>query len=1248
MIFTGEYCFMFHKRPFLKTAAAALALIVVLACVPPAAADALMSVPKAPLQTAVVSDIHYYPQSLMGDKGAVWQAFCDNSARQDAQCEALVGAALNAVEEHARTNNCKYLFIPGDMTKDGEYAGHAELAGILEDFERRSGIQVLVINGNHDINNSGATTFENNKPESTRATKPEEFKEIYANLGYDLACSTYTPPAGTKAGMLSYAARLDGGYRLIVIDAGKYSSDSTPDGLNEHSTGGNITPELMDWILEQSAEAAACGETVIGMVHHSLVPQFEIEPSTFQAFVIDNWQETTETLADAGMRFAFTGHMHTSNIASHVTDLGETITDCATASLTGFPNTFREVRFDNTGEGVSAQFETFDADCVTQIQADGTVYEKPYKNTFSFGQTYGKTGLPDFAADMAQTYLLEIFDDIRREGGLLAYLQQKGIDLESIIAGALGSGLTAGEIDIFTSRNIMSFAGDLAAQIDETYINEPARVLDIIRRIAGGLLSMPVSELPCTKFIDTLGFGDPGKPGTLQDASYSVLATLYPGDEDISDDLFLQDVLKRFADGSNAEALYDRLIDVVINDLLLGEILGSLKFNPGTLFPADSALHIVGVMLTALIDVIFRGDNSFTNIIESTLSVLPAQYDSVEGVLGYFTGEYLTASQFDAWGSTVSQMLGSLVTDTNPGFQQDNNVTLTYTGSIEVIPTVADYRLPSNIAVTFGNDTRSTRNITWLTKYSVTGSDIELVPFGGAPVFTGIPTQSAGIAASSERVTRSFPGADLGIAGFLTYEFPLIRHEIRLTGLTPGSQYFYRIGDASKGWWSPAGVIETADDSGSFTFFHMTDPQSQNEAQYRVWADVVDTAFEQYPQSKFILSSGDLVDNAANVRQWGWLFNTAAEDLRNTALMTTAGNHEDEGFALDENFLLPDAPQQDRGSGVFYSFDYQNAHFIVLNTNNLSEDEALSEDQLAWLKADAAASGAQWKIVSLHKAMYSNGSHYDDKDVKAIRDQLASLMPELGVDLVLQGHDHVYLRTGAMSGNKVVRSETKPLAYAGRDYTAKVEPQGTVYAISACAGVKYYPPKSALMTGLQFPKAERTVSVELPVFSAVQIEGNTLYFDAFTVNSGTTQRIDSFAIQKAAVQQEQPAAGGDSGITGEPAEQNGIQNGDTAAPSQQSHAGENSVPAATGTTPGDDTTLPSMSAETALTGSPLAGVASPLGTTQPAEETEPFAYESIPFTGSNEASSALYLLSFACLAALAALRAKRTKKEYNN
>ena len=158
------------------------------------------------------------------------------------------------------------------------------------------------------------------------------------------------------------------------------------------------------------------------------------------------------------------------------------------------------------------------------------------------------------------------------------------------------------------------------------------------------------------------------------------------------------------------------------------------------------------------------------------------------------------------------------------------------------------------------------------------------------------------------------------------------------------------------------------------------------------------------------------------------------------------------------------------------------------------------------------------KIVVLHKALYSNGSHYDDKDVKAMRKQLCGLLPDLGIDIVLQGHDHVYLRTDVMDNNKVVKAEEQKITFGGREYTAKLNPEGTVYVISACAGVKDYQTKDVKDTDKLFPRAEAIYDAHSAVFSAITIDGSKLYFDAYMLDDeakdGAT-RIDSFALSKA-------------------------------------------------------------------------------------------------------------------------------------
>ena len=257
-----------------------------------------------------------------------------------------------------------------------------------------------------------------------------------------------------------------------------------------------------------------------------------------------------------------------------------------------------------------------------------------------------------------------------------------------------------------------------------------------------------------------------------------------------------------------------------------------------------------------------------------------------------------------------------------------------------------------------------------------------------------------------------------------------------------------------------------------------------------------------------------MVDNPKNINQYGWLLNSASEEIMNTYLMPVAGNHENfADNAITDKFTISDYPEQDTASGVYYSFDYNNTHFMILNTNDL-EDDKLSQQQIEWLRNDALSSGAQWKIVAIHKAVYSNGSHYDDSDVVAIREQLSTLMPELGIDLVFQGHDHVYMRTYSLDNNLVTDTERVYLTHNGKKYVTDVNPTGTSYVITGTSGVKIYNQKDASLTDELFPRAEKIIDVYASMFSAIEIDGGILYFDAYTVDGENTECVDSFAIQK--------------------------------------------------------------------------------------------------------------------------------------
>lgn len=1066
------------------------------------------------IRFGVISDIHYFANELKHD-GEEYDKWLYDKHKEYDDVDSLLDNALDGVLRNAVEDGSTYVLIPGDLTKDGEKKSHEALAAIFADFEAETGIQVFVVPGNHDINNSKAITFENGYEEPAEKTSPEDFREIYADFGYADADSVFVPEEGNKGGMLSYTEVL-GNYKLIAIDSCMYSEDNGAED-NEHMTDGRIGDDLLEWIIAECEDAEERGLTVIGMQHHNLVPHMEIEEATFWPFVVQEWIQIAEAYADAGMHYVFTGHLHVNDTSSHISDNGEIVYDILTPTLTGYPNSYKIVDFVSDGKNVQFNMKTLDIDEYQNVVSDdGTVYEKPFKLTYSFERTFGKGSVKDLLDGIIHPFITDLFAEIAAEGGIIDYLAASGLDLEQIIIDALGTnGLAIGNVDILTVKtNLMGFINDLGSQIDSVYINQPELTLEKVDAILNKLLSFELSDMPATYLNEMLGYEVEGGC-TVSQLATTVMLAYYGGDEDIENFAYVKDILEGFDSGVLTEKFFNLLREVVINDLVEDEILSSLDFNPGELFPTGSLFAVLGKLLQGITNTLLGGDNSFMNLIDSVLglSVVPDGYSSIDSILDTLVvDEYLTFSQFESWGYTISWMLGSFFYDDDPQPQMDSNVNFTYAGPVEVEATKDNYRLPSQITVTLGEDSATQANITWLTKYSLTATDIELVPYSENPVFTGEPTDDSRIDASSETVIRSYPGADLGIFALLNYESEYVHHTVKLTGLEPGTKYSFRIGDAERGWWSEAGVIQTAGGADeAFSFIYLTDPQAQRPDHYERYAEVIETAHALYPDAKFVVSAGDQVDMGTNNKHWNYFLNSTDEFL-SLPFMPTTGNHEDEGAVLTGIFELPNVPEQNLDTGVFYSYEYNGVHLTVLNTND-DEDDKLSNEQIDWLTNDIKNSNAKFNVVVLHKAPYSNGSHVDDGEVEGIRSQLCALLPYLGVDLVLQGHDHVYLRTDVLNANAVVPTKTETVSYNGQDYEMKINPKGTIYSICGTSGVKVYDTVDVEATDSVFPRAEAIVESEYSMFSAITVDGDRLYYNAYQVVDGEAVCVDSFAIE---------------------------------------------------------------------------------------------------------------------------------------
>ena len=1085
----------------------------------------------------ILSDLHYFAEDSQGttaqDKAEFNEMMLMNNATSGYAPE-ILDAALANVTAMALQGKIDFILVPGDLTRNAEKAAHKELVEKFKAFELATGIPVYVINGNHDINNNRAAIYDgenllnvkkNPEMRSQLDTTPEEFEALYKDFGYSSEggyYSRYKEIAGNSEGSLSYATDLPNDYRLIAIDSQLYSADNTDAGLNEQETAGKMSDALLEWALDECEQAKKDGKTIIGFTHTNTVPHFDTEVDLFDNFVFRDWEKAADALADAGMHYTVSGHVHMQDVATYVSDNGEEITDITGASILSYPNLFRSVTMSTASNGnIDCTYETHDLDEYVPVFIDGVAQPQPFKY-LTWGYNFGGENIKTFVTNVLKYQLTYGFGkDVKNAGGLYYYLEQT-IGIKELIGGLVDNETVGSILGGLGEAAIRAILFSLCNQVDRAYLQDPDKTIAILDPMLDKLLSIEVSDYPSTAFKDTLGFSGTGEKGTLGELASSVLAYHYTNNEDPNNDKFLQSALDRFYNGENAEVIVDTLLDVVLNDLLQDTILKDIKIDPVS-WGINSEMGDLVASLTSILDGIL-GTNGFPEIgVSDIISVvlitgILGDGDKLSDVVYGLLDEYLTESQYDIIDGEFYRIMKDLTHDNNPGYMKDFDGTVSYNGKVAVPLSQDNMRLPSHIAVTFGEDAATSRNISYFTKYSLTDTDIQIVPYSKNPDFSKGTTVKANIDTNCEiDAEREYYAIDLGFIGIITHKMQVNRHTIEITGLEEGTKYCYRVGDAERGWWSDIGVIDTADNTNAFSFFHMTDPQSVTEKQYAEnWAVALDTAFTKHSDADFILNTGDLVDNGNDFVEWKRMFNTAADTLMDTVLMAASGNHEERGDnAQVNNFVYSNLPEQDTTTGVYYSFDYNTAHVAVLNSNDLNDEGGLSDAQIQWLTEDMNASEKAWKFVALHKAPYSNGSHFDDEDVAAIRTQLATLMPELNIDVVFQGHDHVYMRTDVMNNNAVVETETQTLKYNGLEYVSKISPEGTIYSINGTAGSKHYEPKAEEETSGTFPAGETVVSINVPSYSYIQIDGGNLYFDSYAVNGdGSEERIDSFAISK--------------------------------------------------------------------------------------------------------------------------------------
>lgn len=344
-------------------------------------------------------------------------------------------------------------------------------------------------------------------------------------------------------------------------------------------------------------------------------------------------------------------------------------------------------------------------------------------------------------------------------------------------------------------------------------------------------------------------------------------------------------------------------------------------------------------------------------------------------------------------------------------------------------------------------------------------------------------------------------------------------HTVTINGLEAGKTYYYDIlgnyetdGEPlefslveyikTQGYEGNALTFTTAvgRDVDAFEFLTIADIQGMIQSMYDNSHEAVDALLkdERVNTFDFILNAGDMCDNGKNFNQWGMALDTYQDLTLNTSVFFTSGNHENNTGAMGRYFNYTEKVGEEVKaiSGEYYSFDYANAHFTVLNTNDASTD-GLGEAQLEWLKNDLANTDAKWKFVLMHKSLYSAGSHAFDGEVKAMRGQLTTLFAEQGVNVVFGGHDHSYTTTYLVDKDgKVVDKTSKD----GVRYTG----DGVLYITLGTLGTKFYNYRENDMTTDKFNKDDSILhTLDSQTFGKVKVEGDTITFTGYYFNRAT-------------------------------------------------------------------------------------------------------------------------------------------------
>lgn len=279
----------------------------------------------------VMSDLHVMSSELIhegAENSEVFKNYLQGDLKMLLQSEEV----LDYLIQQAISQQVNLVLIPGDLTKDGEYVCHQLVSQKLEQL-REQGIKVLVVPGNHDINNPRGVVYTANQTTPAQKTSVEQFAQLYKNFGYDSESKEYSFYA-RDPNSLSYCCEPINGLYMFCLDSCAYDESTE----TKNMTKGKLRQSTLNWIFPIVDKAKKKGKQVVVMMHHNLVEHFDDEYRWLNDYMVKDQPSVLNDFLEHDIELVLTGHVHAQDIAqTYDRAKKHSITEVVTSSAVSYP-----------------------------------------------------------------------------------------------------------------------------------------------------------------------------------------------------------------------------------------------------------------------------------------------------------------------------------------------------------------------------------------------------------------------------------------------------------------------------------------------------------------------------------------------------------------------------------------------------------------------------------------------------------------------------------------------------------------------------------------------------------------------------------------------------------------------------------------------------------------------------------------------------------------------------------------------